>query len=142
MGDAWRLFGQPRGWVACSHLRLRTSACDVWVSARPNHSDSLGDLTEPGACAETRAFGNRTVQMREHSGRYSRYISGDIGVPPVDAPMDFAGLYGGLSGRRMAQFDHAITHAESGRIMIARGRDAGDLAISTSSDSGSYIFRV
>jgi len=55
MADAWRLFGQaPRGWgrvqAICDFVQ---SACDVWVSARPNHSDSLGDFTERrGVCRD------------------------------------------------------------------------------------------
>ena len=46
--------------------------------------------------------------------------------------MDFAGWHGGVPGRPNGTlFDPRNNERRIGRILIARGRDAGDVAIST-----------
>jgi transglutaminase-like putative cysteine protease len=63
--------------------------------------------------------------------RYCTTYLGDIGVPPVDAPMDFAGCIEVFLGGGWHVFDPRNNSRRIGRIIIARGRDAGDVAIST-----------
>jgi hypothetical protein len=63
--------------------------------------------------------------------RYCTTYLGDIGVPPVDAPMDFAGCMEVFLGGAWHVFDPRNNTRRIGRIIIARGRDAGDVAIST-----------
>jgi transglutaminase-like putative cysteine protease len=63
--------------------------------------------------------------------RYCTVYLGDIGVPPVDAPMDFAACMEVYLGGEWHMFDPRNNARRIGRIMIARGRDAGDVAIST-----------
>jgi len=52
-------------------------------------------------------------------------------VPPADAPMDFAGWFEAYLGGRWSPSTLAINTPRIGRILIARGRDAADVAIST-----------
>jgi transglutaminase-like putative cysteine protease len=63
--------------------------------------------------------------------RYSTGYLGDIGVRPVDAPMDFAGAMEVYLGGAWHTFDPRNNARRIGRICVARGRDAADVAIST-----------
>jgi transglutaminase-like putative cysteine protease len=52
-------------------------------------------------------------------------------VPAADSPMDFAGWFEGYLGGAWHTFDPRNNQPRIGRILIARGRDAADVAIST-----------
>jgi transglutaminase-like putative cysteine protease len=62
--------------------------------------------------------------------RYCTGYLGDIGVPPVDAPMDFSGWFEAYLGGEWYTFDARHNFPRIGRVLIARGRDAADVAIS------------
>src|SRR3984893_4574678 len=62
----------------------------------------------------------------------ARYVTGylgDIGVPPMDAPMDFSAWMEAYLGGRWYSFDARHNQPRIGRIVIARGRDAADVPI-------------
>jgi transglutaminase-like putative cysteine protease len=64
----------------------------------------------------------------------ARYCTGyltDIGVPPPHAPMDFAGWFEAYIGGAWHVFDPRNNVPRIGRILIARGRDAADVALNT-----------
>jgi transglutaminase-like putative cysteine protease len=63
--------------------------------------------------------------------RYCTGYLGDIGVPLSDAPMDFSGWFEAFLGGRWYTFDARHNTPRIGRVLIARGRDASDVAIST-----------
>ena len=63
--------------------------------------------------------------------RYCTGYLGDIGVPPADTPMDFAGWFEAYLGGRWYTFDARNNIPRIGRILMARGRDAADVAIAT-----------
>jgi hypothetical protein len=56
---------------------------------------------------------------------------GDIGVPPDPAPMDFSAWFEVFIGGRWFTFDARHNVPRIGRVLVARGRDAADVAIST-----------
>jgi transglutaminase-like putative cysteine protease len=56
---------------------------------------------------------------------------GDSGVPASDAPMDFAAWFEAYLGGRWYTFYGRNNMPRIGRVLIARGRDAADVAIST-----------
>jgi len=56
---------------------------------------------------------------------------GDIGVPVSDAPMDFSAWFEVYLGGRCYTLDARNNIWRIGRVLIARGRDAADVAIST-----------
>jgi transglutaminase-like putative cysteine protease len=58
-------------------------------------------------------------------------LFGDIGVPPDPAPMDFSAWFEAFVGGRWYTFDARHNMPRVGRVLIARGRDAADVAIST-----------
>ena len=63
--------------------------------------------------------------------RYCTGYLGDIGVPPADSPMDFSAWFEVYLGGRWHTFDARHNKPRIGRILMARGRDATDVAIST-----------
>jgi transglutaminase-like putative cysteine protease len=64
--------------------------------------------------------------------RYCTGYLGDIGVPPDPAPMDFSAWFEAFLGGSWFSFDARHNRPRIGRIVMARGRDAADVAISTS----------
>ena len=64
--------------------------------------------------------------------RYCTGYLGDIGVPIDPAPMDFSAWFEVYLDGRWYTFDARHNQPRIGRIVIARGRDAADVAISTS----------
>jgi transglutaminase-like putative cysteine protease len=63
--------------------------------------------------------------------RYCTGYLGDIGVPPEPDPMDFSAWFEVFLGGRWYTFDARHNTPRIGRIVMARGRDAADVAIST-----------
>jgi len=63
--------------------------------------------------------------------RYCTGYLGDIGIAPVDAPMDFAGWFEAYLDGAWYTFDARNNVPRIGRVLIARGRDAADVAIDT-----------
>ena len=63
--------------------------------------------------------------------RYCTGYLGDIGVPFDPNPMDFSGWYEVFLDGRWFTMDARHNHPRIGRIVIAKGRDAADVAIST-----------
>lgn len=64
----------------------------------------------------------------------ARYCTGylsDVGVPPPYEEMDFAAWFEVYLGDRWYLFDPRNNMPRRGRILVARGRDAADVAIST-----------
>lgn len=64
--------------------------------------------------------------------RYCTGYLGDIGIDPIDAPMDFSAWFEAYLGGRWYTFDARHNTPRIGRIVMARGRDATDTAITTS----------
>src|ERR1700761_7446656 len=75
--------------------------------------------------------------------RYCTGYLGDIGVPPDPAPMDFSAWFEAFIGGAWYTFDARHNQPRIGRILIARGRDAADVAISTAfGENRLHSFRV
>jgi transglutaminase-like putative cysteine protease len=63
--------------------------------------------------------------------RYCTGYLGDIGVPVSDAPMDFSAWFDVYLGGAWHTFDARHNKPRIGRILMARGRDATDAALTT-----------
>ncbi|HEY3746962.1 MAG TPA: transglutaminase family protein, partial [Gemmatimonadaceae bacterium] len=63
--------------------------------------------------------------------RYCTGYLGDIGMPPPYGPMDFAAWFEVYLGGVWYTFDARNNMPRIGRVLIARGRDAADVAIAT-----------
>ncbi len=64
--------------------------------------------------------------------RYCTGYLGDMGVPPPHGPMDFAGWFEAYLGGHWYTFDARNNVPRIGRVLMARGRDATDVALVTS----------
>jgi transglutaminase-like putative cysteine protease len=75
--------------------------------------------------------------------RYCTGYLGDMGTPPPYGVMDFAAWFEAYLGGRWWTFDPRNNVPRIGRILIARGRDASDVAIATTFGPASLeAFRV
>ena len=63
--------------------------------------------------------------------RYCTGYLGDIGVPKDPAPMDFSAWFEAYIGGQWLSFDARHNIPRIGRVLIARGMDATDTAITT-----------
>ena len=63
--------------------------------------------------------------------RYCTGYLGDIGMPPPYGAMDFAGWFEVYLDGHWYTFDARNNIQRIGRVLIARGRDAADVAISS-----------
>ena len=63
--------------------------------------------------------------------RYCTGYLGDIGVPVDPNPMDFSAWFEVYLGDRWYTFDARNNKPRIGRVLIARGRDACDVAMSS-----------
>ena len=62
--------------------------------------------------------------------RYCTGYIGDHGVPPSNSPMDFSAWFEAWLDGQWHTFDARHNFPRIGRVLIARGRDAADVAIS------------
>lgn len=146
MMDAWRLFGSVRpGWnrvqAICDFTNRHVSF--GYEHARPTRTASETFQEGRGVCRDFAHLAIALCRCMNIPARYCTAYLGDIGVPPVDAPMDFAGCMEVYLSGRWHMFDPRNNARRIGRIMIARGRDAGDVAISTAFGRAQLqLFRV
>ncbi|MGQ0671261.1 MAG: transglutaminase-like domain-containing protein [Hyphomicrobium sp.] len=84
-----------------------------------------------GVC---RDFTHLAVALCRALNMPARYVNGylgDIGVPPDPAPMDFSAWMEVYLGGRWLTLDARHNKPRIGRVVIARGRDAADVAMIT-----------
>ncbi len=132
---AWSQFGNtPRGWarvaaiVEYAHKRLTFG----YQHARNTRTASEGHHEQVGVCRDFAHLAVTLCRCMNIPARYCTGYLGDIGIPPVDAPMDFSAWFEVYLEGRWFTFDARHNHPRIGRIVMARGRDATDVAISTS----------
>jgi transglutaminase-like putative cysteine protease len=85
-----------------------------------------------GVCRDFAHLAITLCRCMNVPARYCTGYLGDIGVPPDPAPMDFSAWFEAYLGNRWYTFDARHNIPRIGRILIARGRDATDVAITTS----------
>jgi transglutaminase-like putative cysteine protease len=76
--------------------------------------------------------GERACRCMNVPARYCTGYLGDIGDSPDDSPMNFSAWFEVYLGGRWYTFDARHNKPRIGRILMARGRDATDVAIVTS----------
>ncbi|HTC51000.1 MAG TPA: transglutaminase family protein [Steroidobacteraceae bacterium] len=134
MAEAWRLFGHvPPGWNRVQAI------CDFvhkhidfhYRYARSTRTASETYFERQGVCRDFAHLAIALCRCLNIPARYCTGYLGDIGVPAAESPMDFAGCMEVYLGDQWHLFDPRNNERRIGRILIARGRDAGDVAIST-----------
>ncbi len=131
---AWQLFGHIApgyqrakaviDWVhnyvtfGYQYARNTKTAMDVWNERR-------------GVC---RDFQHLCISLHRALNLPARYVTGylgDIGIPFNPAPMDFSAWHEVYLGGRWWSLDGRHNVARIGRILMATGRDAVDVALTT-----------
>ena len=130
---AWNLFGgMMPGWsrvqAVCDFVNQHI-AFD-YQSARPTKTAWEVFNERRGVCRDFAHLAIAICRALNIPARYCTGYLGDIGVPAVDAPMDFAGWFEAYLGGSWHTFDPRNNQRRIGRVLIARGRDAADVAIS------------
>ncbi len=131
---AWDLFGNsPPGWARVQaicdfvhnhivfgyeHARSTKTAWDVFNERK-------------GVCRDYAHLAVAFCRCMNFPARYCTGYLGDIGVPPSQDPMDFSAWFDVYLGGRWYTFDARNNVPRIGRVLIARGRDAADVAISS-----------
>ena len=96
-----------------------------------------------GVCRDMAHLAIAFCRAMSIPARYATGYLGDIGVPAVEAPMDFAACMEVFLDGAWHTFDPRNNARRIGRLMIARGRDAADVAISTAFGPACLqVFRV
>ena len=132
---AWSLFGGiTSGWelvqaiVDYVHNRITFG----YQFARNDRTASEGHAEQIGVCRDFAHLAVALCRCMNIPARYCTGYLGDIGVPQDPAPMDFSAWFEVYLDGRWYTFDARHNTPRIGRIVIARGRDAADVAISTS----------
>jgi transglutaminase-like putative cysteine protease len=84
-----------------------------------------------GVCRDFAHLSVALCRSMNIPARYCTGYLGDIGVPFSPAPMDFSAWFEAYLGGRWYTFDARHNTPRIGRIVMARGRDAADVAITT-----------
>ena len=85
-------------------------------------------------CGVCRDFAHLAITLCRELHIPARYCTGylgDIGIDPIDAPMDFSAWFEAYIGGRWHTFDARHNRPRHARVVMARGRDATDTAITT-----------
>ena len=131
---AWSMFGPiAGGWARVqaicdyAHERIRFG----YHHARCDRTASEGREEGVGVCRDFTHLAVTLCRCMNIPARYCTGNLGDIGVPKDPAPMDFSAWFEVFLDGRWFTFDARHNGSRIGRIVIARGRDAADVAIST-----------
>jgi transglutaminase-like putative cysteine protease len=84
-----------------------------------------------GVCRDFAHLAVALCRCMNIPARYCTGYLGDIGVPRDPAPMDFSAWFEAYIGGHWYTFDARHNTPRIGRVLIAHGRDAADIAIST-----------
>ncbi len=126
---AWQRFGAgPTGWARVQ------AVCDIvfgYEHARRTRTAWEAYQEGVGVCRDYAHLAIAFCRCLNIPARYCTGYLGDMGTPPPYGPMDFAGWFEAWLGDRWYTFDARNNTPRIGRVLMARGRDACDVALST-----------
>jgi transglutaminase-like putative cysteine protease len=132
---AWQLFGTtPKGWARVQ------AVCDFvnqhihfdYFQARSTRTAYEAYQERVGVCRDFAHLAVTFCRCLNIPARYCTGYLGDIGVPATPDPMDFSAWFEAYLGREWRTFDARNNTPRIGRILMAHGRDAADVALLTS----------
>jgi transglutaminase-like putative cysteine protease len=132
--NAWSLFSKtPPGWdrvqAICDYVHNHIAF--NYQDARPTKS-ALQAFTEArGVCRDYAHLAIAFCRCMNIPARYCTGYLGDMGTPPPYGVMDFAAWFEAYLDGKWYTFDARNNVPRIGRVLIARGRDAADVAIAT-----------
>ncbi|MCV7015786.1 transglutaminase-like domain-containing protein [Mycolicibacterium madagascariense] len=130
---AWDLFGDgPTGWgrvqAICDYVHQHLTF--DYQRARHTRTALEAFNERVGVCRDFTHLGVAFCRAMNIPARYCNGYVGDIGIPPQASPMDFAAWMEVFLGGRWHTFDPRNNTPRIGRVLIAQGRDAADVALS------------
>jgi transglutaminase-like putative cysteine protease len=131
---AWSLFsGIQPGWPMVQAIVdfVHDHVEFGYHHARNSRTAWEGYQEQRGVCRDFAHLAITLCRCMNIPARYCTGYLGDIGVPPVDAPMDFSAWFDVYLGGEWHTFDARHNTPRIGRILMARGRDATDVALTT-----------
>jgi transglutaminase-like putative cysteine protease len=131
--SAWNLFGQtPTGWgrvqAICDYVHRHLTF--GYEHARMTRTALEAFDERIGVCRDFTHLAVAFCRCMNIPARYCTGYLGDIGVPPMDEPMDFSAWFEVFLDGQWHTFDARHNTPRIGRVLIARGRDAADVALS------------
>jgi transglutaminase-like putative cysteine protease len=131
---AWRLFagtppGQPRVQAICDYVHNHISF--NYQNARATRSAAEAFNERTGVCRDYAHLAIAFCRCMNIPARYCTGYLGDVGTPPPFPPGDFAAWIEVWIGGRWRLFDPRNNVPRIGRVLMARGRDASDVAFAT-----------
>jgi len=143
---AWSQFGHlPAGWP------LLRAVCDFvhghvrfdYMQARNNRTAVEVFRERVGVCRDFMHLAITLCRCLNMPARYCTGYLGDIGVSADPAPMDFSAWFEVFLGDRWYAADARHNKPRIGRILVAHGRDAADVALTTAFGVNQLeVFRV
>lgn len=131
---AWSLFGTtqpgwPRVQAICNfvHRHIRFD----YLQARANRTALEAYREQVGVCRDYMHLAVTFCRNCNIPARYCTGYLGDIGVPENPDPMDFSAWFEAYLGGQWYAFDARNNVPRIGRVLMARGRDAADVALTT-----------
>jgi transglutaminase-like putative cysteine protease len=131
---AWDLFGdRPTGWgrvqAICDYVNQHVTFDYERASNTRTALDTFNEGV--GVCRDFTHLAVAFCRALNIPARYCNGYLGDIGIPKP-YPMDFNAWMEVFLGGQWHTFDPRNNAPRIGRVLIARGRDAADVAMSTS----------
>jgi transglutaminase-like putative cysteine protease len=102
-----------------------------YMQARSNRTALEAFREGTGVCRDFMHLAIAFCRALNIPARYCTGYLGDIGVPPDPAPMDFSAWFEVFLGGTWHAFDARHNTPRIGRVLMARGRDAADVALTT-----------
>jgi transglutaminase-like putative cysteine protease len=130
---AWELFDEAMpGWsrvqAICDYVHQHVTF--DYQRARPTMTAWETYNERAGVCRDYAHLAIALCRCLNIPARYCTGYLGDIGVGALDAPMDFAAWFEAYIGGGWHIFDPRNNQRRIGRVLLARGRDAADVAVS------------
>ena len=132
---AWDLFGKtPATWERAQAVMdwVHTNVTFGYKYARTNKTAYDVWYERKGVCRDFQHLAIALMRAINIPARYATGYLGDIGVPPDGLPMDFSAWMEIFLGGKWWTLDARHNTPRIGRILMARGRDATDVALTTS----------
>jgi transglutaminase-like putative cysteine protease len=123
----------PPGWprvqaicnFVCQHIYFD------YMKARANRTALEAFHERTGVCRDFTHLAITLCRCMNIPARYCTGYLSDIGEPPTTTPMDFSAWFEAYLGDIWHVFDPRNNMPRIGRVLMARGRDAADAALTT-----------
>ncbi len=133
--DAWALFGNAagQGWslvqTICDYVHQRIKF--DYMAARPPKTAWDAHQEQIGVCRDYAHLAIALCRCMNIPARYCTGYIGDMDLPVPVGKMDFSAWFEAYLDGQWRTFDARHNRPRRGRILMARGRDAADAALTT-----------